>query len=149
VTRTLSVSSSIGITHLLYLPDVTPSIGLRAIEIGKAVNLCQLTTGKRLTIPSRHFRITSQMSSSPSNIMRCFGDDEVRFFFVASCQLVSLTPKYRACSGSQPAWGERDSSAVIRLQLLRQCPCDANHRSLSQVEQRQPIVLVCYIHHHR
>src|SRR5262245_2671813 len=65
----LSVSTGVGgFAGFLHLHEITPGIGLRAVDIGKAVDFCELAGRERLAVPARNFTIACQRHHGAAGI---------------------------------------------------------------------------------
>src|SRR6185369_12154332 len=62
---------------ILNFDEVPPGIGLAAVEIGEAVDLCQLPAGERLSVPARHVGILCERRYGPADERRTLGNGEV------------------------------------------------------------------------
>ena len=90
---TLPVAGYVGgFARVLNFDEVSPGIGLAAVEIGEAVDLRQLSAGQRLSVPARHVGILRERRHRPADERRTLGDGEVGTILVASRQFDSVTP---------------------------------------------------------
>ena len=81
-----------GLARVLDLDDVSPGVGLAAVEIGEAVNLRQLPAGQGLPVPARHVGFlgetaTARPTKAGLSEMAKWADRAV-----ASRQFASVTP---------------------------------------------------------
>ena len=131
----LSVSGGIGwLAGILDLNNVAPSIGLRTVEIGKAIELGELATRERLAAPALNVPICSKVGNRAADVTRRFGDDEMRLFGDRVTPIcLADTVVVQHLLGPKPAGSQRNCAAPIRPEFVGLRPSDATGGGLSEI----------------